>query len=210
MFRLAKGHEKGTLVIITLIPIFMFYGLIYNYLLILVPLFSLLLCFHLYFFRDPERNIETDSNYIFAPADGTIYEIDHKKGIIRIRMTLFDVHVTRTPVSGKITSISNLNGKHWPFLPFIYRGTVENARQILHIENPIGIFFIIQIAGILARKCTSYLTSGEQVAQGERLGMIYYGSEVDIQFPQDRYEIIVKEKKKTTAGITQIAKLKKK
>lgn len=208
LLSLAPGHEKITLALITLFLVFMFYGLAYPFLIIFTPILLLGLVSHLFFFRDPDREITKDSQHIFAPADGTIYEVDAPKGIIRIRMSLFNVHVTRTPVSGKITEITYQEGKHWPFLSFIQQGTYENARQIIRIMNSIGEFLVIQIVGILARRSTSYFSAGDQIHQGERLGMIHYGSEVDIHFPPEKFEILIKKKDKMIAGQTLIAKLK--
>jgi phosphatidylserine decarboxylase len=191
---LAPGHENTTLALITLFLIFVFYGIIFPFLMFTLPILFLGLCGHLFFFRDPDRKINRDSQLILAPADGTIYEFDSLKGIIRIRMSVFDVHVTRIPVSGNITVIDNQEGKHWPFVSFIERGTTENTRQIIHIENSIGKFLVVQIVGILARRCTCYFSVNDQIQQGDRLGMIYYGSEVDIHFPPEKFDILVKEK----------------
>ena len=207
---LAPGHEKITLALITLSLVFLFYSLAYPFLLIFTPLFLLGLVGHLFFFRDPNREINNDSQFIIAPADGTIYEKDASQGVIKIRMSLFNVHVTRTPVSGNITDISFQEGKHWPFVSFIRRGTNENARQNIHIVNSVGEFRVVQIVGILARRCTSFLSPGDQIQQGERLGMIYYGSEVDLHFPPEKFEVLVKKKDKIIAGQTPMAKLKEK
>ena len=208
LLALAPGHEKVTLALITLPLIFVFYGLKYPFLIFFPPILLLGLVSHLFFFRDPDRKINSDSQLIIAPSDGTIYEINASRGIIRIRMSLFDVHVTRTPISGNISDIKYQKGKHWPFASFIRRGTNENARQTIHIVNSMGEFLVVQIVGILARRCTSYVSLGDQIQQGERLGMIYYGSEVDIHFPPKKFEILVQEKSKVIAGQTPIARLK--
>lgn len=210
LLALAPGHEKVTLALITLIPIFLFYGLKYPFLTLFIPVLLLVLGSHLFFFRDPDREVAIDSRLVLSPADGSVYEIDASNEVIKIRMTLFDVHVTRTPVSGKIINISYQDGKHWPFVSFIHRGTDENARQIIHIENSIGDFLVVQIVGILARRCTSFFSPEDQIEQGERLGMIYYGSEVDVHLPPKKFEILVKKKSKIIAGQTPIARLKEK
>jgi phosphatidylserine decarboxylase len=123
-------------------------------------------------------------------------------------MSLFNVHVNRWPVSGIITTISMIEGQNWPFLPFIRKGTDRNTRKITDLKNENGNFRIIQIVGIIARRCVVYSAEGESIVQGNRLGMIRYGSEVDIEFPPEKYKIIVKEKEKTIAGITKLAILK--
>jgi phosphatidylserine decarboxylase len=205
---LASGHEKITLALITLFLVFGFYGIIFPFLMICLPILVLGLCGHLIFFRDPDREPNRDSQLIISPADGTIYDLDPINGIIRIRMSLFNVHVTRIPISGTITAIVKKEGKHWPFISFLRRGSDENARQIIHIENAIGKFLVVQIVGILARRCTCYVSVDDQIQQGDRLGMIYYGSEVDIHFPTEKFDIVVKKKDKVVAGQTPIAKFK--
>ncbi|UCE13183.1 MAG: phosphatidylserine decarboxylase [Candidatus Heimdallarchaeota archaeon] len=208
LLALAQGHEKVTLALITLLPVFLFYGLKFPLLTLFIPCLLLLLAGHLFFFRDPNREVAVNSQLVLSPADGSVYEIDVSNGVIKIRMSLFNVHVTRTPVSGKITSINYQDGKHWPFVSFIRSGTDENARQTIHIENSTGDFLVVQIVGILARRCMSFFSPGDQVQQGERLGIIYYGSEVDVHFPPDKFEILVKRKSKMIAGQTPIAKLR--
>lgn len=208
MALLAQGHETGTLALITLFPLFFFYGLVYPILLIISVLILFLLVGHMFFYRDPDRKVKTNPQFIIAPADGKIYEIEKKEGVVRIRMSLFNVHVNRAPVSGKIIKIITQPGKHWPFFSFLYQGTLDNARQIIHIENSTGIYQVIQIAGMIARRCTSYYKAGDQIEQSERLGMVHYGSEVGIQFPPEKFEIIINKGAKTVAGITPLAKLK--
>ncbi|MFX1538240.1 MAG: phosphatidylserine decarboxylase [Promethearchaeota archaeon] len=207
---LASGHENTTLALITLLLVFGFYGLIFPFLMIFLPILILTLGGHLFFFRDPDRETNRDPQLIIAPADGTVYEVAPLKGIIRIRMTLFDVHVTRIPISGTITAIVKKEGKHWPFVSFLRRGTDENTRQIIHIENSIGTFLVAQIVGLLARRCTCYVSVDDQIQQCDRLGMIYYGSEVDVHFPIEKFDILVRKKDKVVAGQTPIAKLKEK
>lgn len=210
MFSLAQGHEKVTLGLLTLLLVFFFYGLKFQILIFSIPVIIFLLCWHLYFFRDPDRLTINNPDLIFAPADGKIYQIDKDNGIIRIRMSLFDVHITRVPISGDIISITFDKGKHWPFVSFVNRGTIENSRQIIQIKNSFGSFNIIQIVGMIARHCRCYFERGDQIQQGSRLGIIYYGSEVDIQFPSKKFDILVKEKEKTVAGMTPLARMKEK
>ncbi len=205
MFTLAKGHIKISLALSTSIPIIFFYSLLYTWLLVLLPVNLILLAGHVYFFRDPPRKVIGKTNDLLAPADGKVYEVLPDDGIIRIRMTLFDVHVNRWPISGRVSSISQQKGKHWPFFPFLQRGTTENAKQTIEVTNEIGTFHIVQIVGMIARRCVVYAQKGESIQQGERLGMIRYGSEVDIHFPKDNYEICVDKDNNTKAGVTVIA-----
>ena len=210
MFSLAQGHEKVTLALLTLLPVLFFYGLKFQILIFCIPLIFLILCWHLYFFRDPNRKTITNPDLILAPADGKIYQIDRDEGIIRIRMSLFNVHITRVSISGEIITITFDKGRNWPFIPYLNRGTIENSRQVIQIKNSLGSFNITQIVGILARQCRCYYERGDQVQQGSRLGIIYYGSEVDIQFPPEKFDILVRKKEKTVAGITPLARIKEK
>ena len=208
MIPLAKEHTKITLALTTLIPVLFFYSLLYNWLGYFIPIVVLLLAFHIYFLRDPSRVIIENSELIFAPADGKVYEILPDEGIIRIRMSLFNVHVNRWPVSGRIIKITQQSGTYWPFISFIRRGTDENARQVIELENNNEIFEITQISGFLARRCVSYASVGQMVSQGQRLGIIYYGSEVDIRFPKTKYNILIHKNDHTIAGVTILAKAK--
>lgn len=205
---LANGHETITLALLTLLPVFLFYGLVYPVLLTVIPVLLVLLGGHLLFFRDPPRVVNSDAGSVLAPADGRIYAINPSQGIIRIRMSIFNVHVTRAPITGTITAIQRESGRHWPFFSILHRGTLENARQTILIVASTGKFSVIQIVGILARRAICYLNEGDTVQQGDRLGMLRYGSEVDVQLPLNKYDITVKEKDRTVAGITQLAKLK--
>jgi phosphatidylserine decarboxylase len=206
---LAKGHEIITLALLTLLPVFLFYGLVYPALLIFIPVLLIVVGGHLLFFRDPPRITSPDANFVLAPADGRIYEIIPSQSIIRIRMSIFNVHVTRAPITGTITAIQRVSGNHWPFFSFLHRGTLENARQIIQIVSSTGEFSVIQIVGILARRAVCYLNEGDIIQQGNRLGMLRYGSEVDVHLPPNKYRIIVKEKDHTVAGVTRLAELKR-
>jgi phosphatidylserine decarboxylase len=208
MFPLAKGHMKISLALITLFPILFFYSLLYGWIIYFIPILIIIFAIHIYFFRDPARKTIEDCNFIFAPADGKVYEVLPADGIIRIRMSLFNVHVNRWPVSGKITKISQQSGKYWPFLSFQRKGTDENARQIIELVKGSEIFEIVQISGFIARRCVTYGSIGQNIMQGERLGMIYYGSEVDIRFPVSKYEILIHKNDTTIAGVTILAKAK--
>ena len=208
MITLAKGHETISLVLLTLIPIIFLYSLVYSVILLLLPPIIFLLACHLFFFRDPTREIQEDSKCILAPADGRVFEIIHSEGIIRIRMSLLDVHVNRWPVSGVVTNIIKEEGRHWPLISFSRKGTEQNSRQTIEIQNEQGKFRVIQIVGFLARRCTTYSKIDDKIKQGDRLGMVYYGSEVDIEFPMEKFEILVNKNDRTTAGLTAIAKIK--
>ncbi len=206
MLQLAKGHEKGTLALLTIIPLLFFYGLVHSILILSIPIIFVILVFHLFFYRDPNRIITPEDSYLFSPADGIIYEVDPKLGVVRIRMSLLNVHVTRMPVSGVITNITEQNGKHWPFFSFLSRGTKENQRQNIEIDSINGRIRVTQIAGMIARKCSIFYPIKTHIEQGQRLGIIHYGSEVDLHYPPETFQVLVHKGNKSIAGVTKIAK----
>ncbi len=176
----------------------------------------------IYFYRDPQRIVNLTSSALLAPADGTVTYIENQRRklsptdadatiayTIRIRMTLFNVHVNRSPLSGKIVEIKKLSGSYWPFIPYLNKGSKNNARQIIKIENDLFKVDFVQIAGFLARQCVSFKKIGEFVEQGEKIGMIRLGSEVELViYPKSKninLQWRVNVGDKTTAGITPIA-----
>lgn len=205
--RIIDGHQPITLASLTLFLVLLSYSFIISNLYYILPFIIFIFLFNLFFFRNPHRTIQKNHQEILAPADGRVYETDEKNGIIRIRMSLLNIHVNRSPVKGKITNIRKIEGTYWPFLSFIKRGTKTNARQIITMKTELGDIKIIQISGFLVRRCIAFV-SEEEVEQGQIIGMIKYGSEVDLQFPEkNNLKMLVKKGDKTTAGKTVIAKI---
>lgn len=159
----------------------------------------LIFCFFLWFFRDPERT--PDGKYgILSPADGKILP-SRKDKKIRIFMGPFDVHVNRAPLSGKIAKQEYKKGKYKP----AYSKEADNNEQLKWIfRTKNGKIELTQIAGIIARRIVSYKKTGEIVGRGERIGMIKFGSRVDLRIPQ-KYKIVVKAGEQVYAGKTIIA-----
>ncbi len=170
----------------------------------------LLVLFSIYFFRDPERKIPNENNIIVSPADGTVILIGpthedefFKSGVqqISIFMSVFDVHVNRIPIDGRIAYFRYQTGK---FLQ-AYKddASYENEQTIILIENENIKVLFKQIAGILARRIVCHLRNGMNVNQGERFGMIKFGSRVDMILPKE-VKLNIKLKQKVTAGKTII------
>ncbi|MCS7281005.1 MAG: phosphatidylserine decarboxylase family protein [Desulfobacterota bacterium] len=168
--------------------------------------------FILYFFRDPERVANVDSSYILSPADGKVMWIRHidyeefgikRHNCISIFMSPFDVHVNRSPCDGLVKSVRYEPGKH--FCAFKKDIETKNERNYIVLETHGEVVLLIQIAGFLARRIFSYVKEGEKVKRGDRIGMIAFGSRVDVCLPA-KYEITVLEGQKVKAGITVIAK----
>ena len=168
-----------------------------------------------YFFRDPERVIIEDDNYLVSPADGEVlrvHEVDGPKELnldskkftkISIFMNVFDCHVNRTPCGGKISEILYKPGK---FLnASLDKASEDNERNYYKIINSSGHdIIVVQIAGLIARRivCESY--KDQHLIQGERIGMIRFGSRADVYF--ENYTPLVKVGQKTIAGETLLAK----
>ena len=176
-------------------------------------LITFLLIVH--FFRDPERISINDENYLTSPADGEVlmvHEVDGPKELgledrkftkISIFMNVFDCHVNRTPCEGKISEILYKPGK---FLnASLDKASEDNERNYYKITNTHGEeIIVVQIAGLIARRIVCESSKDQQLQQGERIGMIRFGSRADVYF--ENYESLVKVGQKTIAGETLLAK----
>ncbi len=159
-------------------------------------------------FRDPKREITKNPDNILAPADGTIIElIETEEGIsCTIRMSPFDVHMTRCPINGKVDYVKFKKGSHWP--AYFPNYAVRNQRNAIRI---IGERFnekaiVTQVSGIFARRTIAYVEKGNKVLQGEVIGTIRFGSITTLQFiSAKRYKIVQPPPKITRAGITILA-----
>ena len=168
-----------------------------------------------YFFRDPERVIIEDDNYLVSPADGEVIkveEVDGPKEVglenqkfkkISIFMNVFDCHVNRTPCSGTVEEILYKPGK---FLNASFdKASEENERNYYKIKDNVGNnIIVVQIAGLIARRIVCETNNGQTLSQGERIGMIRFGSRADVYY--ENYEPLVKVGQKTISGETLLAK----
>ena len=168
-----------------------------------------------YFFRDPDRTIIGDDNYLVSPADGEIIkveEVDGPKEVglenkkfkkISIFMNVFDCHVNRTPCSGTVEDILYKPGKF--FNASLDKASEDNERNYYKIKDKHGNdIIVVQIAGLVARRIVTETSVDEELQQGSRIGMIRFGSRADLYF--ENYEPLVKVNQKTIAGETLIAK----
>ena len=168
-----------------------------------------------YFFRDPDRISINDENYLVSPADGLVLQVEDSDGPkelnledkkfkkVSIFMNVFDCHVNRTPCSGKVTEILYKPGK---FLnASLDKASEDNERNYYKISNSSGEdIIVVQIAGLIARRIVCEVTENNELNQGDRIGMIRFGSRVDIYF--ENYNPLVKINQKTIAGETLLAK----
>ena len=166
-----------------------------------------------YFFRDPERSGERGAHLVVAPADGKlimITEVDEPAFIggratrLSIFMNVFNVHVNRYPIDGTVKYVHYNKGK---FLnAAAEKSSLENEQSSVGIESGPNRVLVRQIAGLIARRIVTYSITGEQVKQGERMGLIRFGSRVDVFFPTNA-RLRVKLGELTTAGTTVLAEL---
>ena len=143
--------------------------------------------FVLYFFRDPERKIPSDPANVVSPADGHVVEIidEPLDGVtghrISIFLSIWDVHVQRAPVAGQIKRVAYRPGKFYAALRS--SASTENEQNVIYIDSPQGTVVFKQIAGAIARRVLCWKKEGEPISLGERVGMIRFGSRVDIWLP---------------------------
>ena len=167
-----------------------------------------------YFFRDPERFPINDENYLLSPADGIISQIIETNGPselglenkkytrVSIFMNVFNCHVNRVPSSGKITQILHKPGKY--INASLDKASEDNERNYLKLKNSNGDeLIVVQIAGMIARRIVCDVKVGDTIKQGERFGMIRFGSKVDLYF--ENYNLLVRTGQNTVAGETLLA-----
>jgi phosphatidylserine decarboxylase len=164
-------------------------------------------CFCAFFFRNPKRNINRNENNVLSPCDGRVLEVKQENGssVLRVFLSVFNVHMQRAPVSGKITEVVYRPGKFLPAMdPEAHK---VNEQNTFKLESPKGQFLIKQIAGIIARRVVAWKKAGDTVEQGQPIGFIKFGSQVDLQIPGN-VEFLVKKNDKVVAGETVICELK--
>ncbi|WP_440918928.1 phosphatidylserine decarboxylase [Candidatus Pelagibacter sp.] len=168
-----------------------------------------------YFFRDPERVIIDDDNYLVSPADGEVIKVEEVDGPkelglenkrfkkISVFMNVFDCHVNRTPCAGKIEEILYKPGKF--VNASLDKASEDNERNYFKIKDPHNNdIIVVQIAGLVARRIVCESNKDQDLKQGDRIGMIRFGSRADIYY--ENYEPLVKVGQKAISGETLLAK----
>jgi len=164
-----------------------------------------------YFFRDPERPGQRAATLVIAPADGKVVQITPmteslfmKAPAIRISifMNIFNVHVNRYPISGTVEYVTHAPGRF--FNAMADRASLENEQTSVGIASGSERVLVRQIAGLIARRIVTYSTPGEQVHQGDRMGLIRFGSRVDVFIPESA-KVNVQVGDMTFAGVTVLA-----
>ena len=160
-----------------------------------------------FFFRNPQREIPADPNTIVSPADGRVVRVEKVGGVtqLSIFLSLFDVHVNRSPIAGRIETVEYRTGKFKA--AFRQEASVKNERNIIMINNGRIRIVFTQIAGVVARRIVFWKKAGDTVQKGELVGLIRFGSRVDVLFPKGT-EAIVRVGDKVHGGSTPIGVIK--
>ena len=201
-----RFHKEISAALIILFLLVIFFYFIYKPLFLI---FLILLIFTFYFFRDPERVVPLGDDILVSPADGIITNIsEYKEGKksytkVSIFLSVFNVHIQRLPVSGQITKIDYIEGKF--INATLDKASEDNERLRLTLKSGSNVIYITQIAGLIARRIICYLKTNEKVNQGDRYGIIKFGSRVDIEFPNS-YNLMVSIGQQCIGGETIIAR----
>lgn len=164
-----------------------------------------------FFFRDPQRTPPPDPDTIVSPADGRVMEVveeplNGKPGRrISVFLSIFDVHVNRSPVAGRITAIEYRTGKFHAAMRG--RASAENEQNVFYVQSDRGEVVFKQIAGWIARRIVCWKAVGDSVMRGERVGMIRFGSRTDIWLPEG-VEILVRSGQHVAGGTSILARWK--
>ena len=200
-----RFHKEVSAALIILFLLVVFFYFIYK------PLFILsliLLIFTFYFFRDPERVVPIGDDILVSPADGLITNItetkEGKKTYIKVSifLSIFNVHIQRLPISGEVTKVDYIEGKF--INATLDKASDENERLKITIKNGNNLIYVTQIAGLIARRIVNYVKPNENINQGDRYGIIKFGSRVDIEFPNN-FKLLVNEGQQCISGETIIA-----
>ena len=200
-----RFHKEVSAALIILFLLVVFFYFIYK------PLFILsliLLIFTFYFFRDPERVVPIGDDILVSPADGLITNIkeikEGKKTYIKVSifLSIFNVHIQRLPITGEVTKVDYIEGKF--INATLDKASDENERLKITIKNGNNLIYVTQIAGLIARRIVNYVKPNENINQGERYGIIKFGSRVDIEFPNS-FKLLVNEGQQCIGGETIIA-----
>lgn len=165
------------------------------------------------FFRDPVRRLDADPELLYAPADGVVIGVDtvaapwfvgrpaHR---ISVFLSLFDVHVNRSPAAGEVVAVREVGTGFAPAMHFAR--SHGNRRREIGLRTARGPLLVVQVAGLLARRIVGWVGRGERVAAGQKLGMITFGSRTDLVVPVDAAEPLVSIGQRVVGGRTAIAR----
>ena len=193
---------------IFLIPLFVVASAAYFLALPTVSIFVLFLAgFVAFFFRNPNRQIPEDPRVIVSPADGRVVKVERVGNVTKLSifLSIFNVHVNRSPMAGRIEAIDYKRGKFK--FAFDETASVENERNIIMVAQGDLKLVFTQIAGLVARRIVCWKKVGDTVGKGELIGLIRFGSRVDVLFPAGT-EVTVEKGARVRGGSTPIGMIK--
>ncbi len=158
-----------------------------------------------FFFRDPERKVILSCRHLLAPADGKIVEIKNKNGstvTVSIFLSLLDVHLVRSPLDGTVIRVEDKPGKAFP--AYRHEASLKNRSKTLFIQGQQDEVELKMVVGVAARRIFCFVHPGEKVWQAQRVGLMAFGSRVEISFPST-YALKVSLSQKVKAGLTMLA-----
>ncbi len=170
----------------------------------------------LFFFRDPEREVTADAGAVLSGADGLVRSVEEmeepaylegKATRISVFLSIFDVHVNRTPLSGRVRKVEYTPGKH--LFAYLDAASEYNEHTTILIEGAGVSCLVRQIVGPVARRVVCWLKQGHSIAAGQRLGIMKFGSRLDVYVPSSRVKVEVRKGDRVVAGRTVIATLKR-
>ena len=168
----------------------------------------------LVFFRDPDRPLDADTAVLYAAADGVVTHVGTVRApwlpssdavCVSTFLSLHNVHVTRSPVSGEVVEQVELEGG---VRPALLPGAAANRQARISIDGPGGRVGVVLIAGAIARRISSWVTVGDRLSAGARLGLIHFGSRVDVVLSGETVDVLVKRGDRVVGARTPIARLK--
>ena len=177
---------------------------------VILSLITFCLCF---FFRDPKRKIPKKNNAILSPADGKIVKIQTLEShqslpspttIISIFLSLLDVHITRAPLSGLVEKIEFHSGKY--FSAYKEEASLKNKSNSIYMKSDGRNILIRQIVGYAARRLKCYVSRNEKIEKGQKIGLMYFGSRVEVFLPPG-IQLKIRLNQKVIAGETEIAEI---
>jgi phosphatidylserine decarboxylase len=206
---IAADGWRFILPLLTLGGFFVWLGSAWSFPLGIILIAAGLFCLN--FFRDFDRATPIDPALIYSPGDGLVVSVAtvdegayQGQPVIRIFLNVFDVHVQRVPVSGRISRIEYKKGL---FLDARHEHAhLQNEQNLVTIESERGPVVVNQIAGLIARRIKCWVKAGDNVTQGQRYGLIRFGSQVDVVLPKTGAEFVAKKGDRVVGGKTVIAR----
>ena len=168
----------------------------------------LLAAFVAFFFRNPKREIPSDPRVIVSPADGRVVKVERSGNVTKLSifLSIFNVHVNRSPIAGRIEAIDYKTGRFKA--AFNHAASVENERNIIMVAQGDVKLVFTQIAGLIARRIVCWKKVGDAVTKGELIGLIRFGSRVDVLFPAGT-EVTVERGARVRGGSSPIGIIKR-